>query len=773
MPLSNNFCPKSKTGMPKGRVKKAILKPSPINIALLLVQIFLIKIGNIPIRLIRIAWGPVSSISRRASSLVSSLRQGGPLIKGRKPFSLPPLRSHLKRRRGRPKKFHLSGRTKIILGLGIFLIFIFSYTVFILTAAYQLPTPDRLISSQEPLTSEFYDRDGKLLYRFYEGRNRTLVKLSEIPKTLIQATIAIEDKNFFLHIGVDPSAIIRALYQNLAKGNQEGASTITQQLVKNSLLTPERTYTRKLREIILALWTERIYSKDQILQMYFNEAPYGGPNMGIAAAALTYFGKNPSELDLAESAYLAGLPASPTKFSPFGERPDLVKFRQKEVLEKMVKEGYITEAEAETAFVENLELKPPVNNILAPHFVMFVRNLLAEKYGERKVSQGGLKIYTTLDLNLQEQAEKIVKEEVDFLAPLNVQNGAAMVTDTNGQILTMVGSKDYHESRFGNFNVTLSLRQPGSSIKVITYATAFKAGFNPGNTVLDIPVTFKDGVSSYSPVNYDGAFHGPVSIRTALGSSYNIPAVKMLATIGIEDMIKTAKDLGITTFTDISRYGLSLTLGGGEIKMIDMMSAYGSLANLGQRNFPTPILKVTDSAGNVLEEYKKPGEQVLEPQIAYLITDILKDNRARTPAFGPNSLLNIPGYEVAVKTGTSDNKRDNWTFGYSPQYVVGVWVGNPDNSPMNPALTSGVTGAASIWNRIMHVLLDGKTPLAFEKPSGIIEATIDGRKDLSLAGRLPKTLVRVVRTEDKLIFSDGFSSYATSSAQAIPALPTL
>ena len=500
----------------------------------------------------------------------------------------------------------------------------------------------------------------------------------------------------------------------------------------------------------------------------------------ISVAAQTYFGKAPRDLTLSQSAFLAGLPVSPTEFSPYGPRPELAKLRQKEVLNRMKIAGYITQKQAENAFAEELNLKPPVNNILAPHFVMYVRDLLSQKYGPRVVSQGGLKIYTTLDLNLQEIVETIVKGEVDKLAPLNVQNGAALVTDTNGQILAMVGSKDYHEPGFGNFNVTTALRQPGSSVKVITYATAFKKGFSPGNTILDTPVSFKDGTNRYAPVNYDGRFHGPVSIRTALGSSYNIPAVKLLATVGLDNMIKTARDLGITTFTDPGRYGLSLTLVGGEVKMIDMMSVYGTFANLGVKKYPTPYLKVTDSGGNVLEEYSNSGERVLEPQIAYLITDILKDNKARTPAFGQSSLLNIPGYEAAVKTGTSDSKKDNWTFGYTPKFVVGVWVGNPDSSPMNPALTSGVTGAAPIWNKIMLTLLSETKPLAFERPIGIAEGVIDGRKDLTLNNTIPKSLVRIQKQEDKLVFSDAFSSYATPSAlsnqeanQPNPAPPNL
>lgn len=754
--------------MPKGQNKKPSAKYSSFNIALFLVKIILIKIGNAPLFVLRIIMDKFITI-------------GVFLSKIRVPtfhFSLPVRQAGLftpryRRGRGRPKKFHMSTKSKIVLGLSSFILFLTLYTVFILTAAYQLPTPTKLSSPNQPLTTEFYDRDGKLLYKLYAGQNRSLVKLKDVPQYLIQATISIEDHNFYRHIGIDPLAISRALYRNIKDNTQEGASTLTQQLIKNSLLTPERTYARKLREIILALWAERIYSKDEILQMYFNEAPYGGTNIGIAAAADTYFGKSPSQLSLAEAAYLAGLPASPTQFYPYGEGAKLAKLRQKEVLDRMVEEKYLTRQAADQAYSEELAIRPRTNDIKAAHFVMYAKDILTQKYGPRIVSEGGLKVYTSLDLKIQEKAETIIKEELDKLASLNVQNGASLVMNTNGQILAMVGSKDYHQPQFGNFNVTTSLRQPGSSIKVITYTAAFKKGFSPGNTILDTPVIFKDGIRTYSPVNYDASFHGPVSIRTALGSSYNVPAVKMLSTVGLAEMIKTAKDLGITTFNELDRYGLSLTLGGGEIRMIDMMSVYATLANLGYKKSPTPFLKVTDSNGNVLEEYSSLGEQILQPEISYLITDILKDNKARTPAFGPNSLLNIPGYEVAVKTGTSDNKRDNWTFGYTPKFVVGVWVGNSDNSPMNQALTSGITGAAPIWNRIMRALLDGTKPLAFARPAGIAEAIVDGRKDLTLSGAIPKAMVRVIKKEDKLVFSDGFSSYATTSAQITPALPNL
>lgn len=731
--------------MPKGQ-KKANFKPT-FDIALLLVKIILIKIGSIPFTLMH-------TIADIFTTAVGNRFQH--------------------RKRGRPKKLRLSTRFKIITGVSIFALFFITYTFFILTAAYELPTPTRLTSLNQPLTTQFYDRNGILLYKYYEGKNRTLVKLADIPKPLIQATIAVEDHNFYHHIGIDLMAILRALYHNIKNNTAEGASTITQQLIKNSLLTPEKSYSRKIREIILALWTEQIYSKDQILQMYFNEAPYGGATTGIAAAAETYFGKPVSQLNLAESAYLAGLPASPTQFLPYGSTAELAKIRQRQVLDRMVEEKYLTKSQADEVYLQELKLQPLASRIKAPHFVMYARDLLAAAYGSRMVSQGGLKVFTTLDLSIQEEVEAIIKEEIGKLTPLNVQNGAAIVADKNGQILAMVGSKDYHEPKFGNYNVTTALRQPGSSIKVITYAVAFKKGFSPGSTILDTPVTFNNGVNTYSPINYDGAFHGPISIRTALGSSYNVPAVKMLATIGVPEMIKTAHDLGITTLNETNRYGLSLTLGAGEVKMIDMISVYGTLANLGVKKYPTPFLKVTDSNNNVLEEFSAEGKQVLEPQVAYLITDILKDNKARTPAFGPSSLLYIPGYEVAVKTGTSDNKRDNWTFGYTPKFIVGVWVGNPDNSPMNPRLTSGVTGAAPIWNKIIYTLL-ARQPvgLTFERAAGITEGPVEGRKDLRFAGTIPKALTRVKKDGDKLVFSDAFSVYATPSAQANLKPPSL
>lgn len=767
--------------MPKTRQKKLkkINKVSPLKTTLLLIQFILLKIGQAELFILFLPWNILKLIFKSLKSLnfpkiqLSSLgiktpqllkHRGRPRNKWFIPYYLSKIKIYIKR--------NVSKKTKVAFaGLVIFLI-LYLYTSLVISTTSQLPNPKRLVSTDKALTTEFFDRNGKLLYRMYEGRNRTLIDLKELPNYLIQATLAAEDKNFYKHPGIDLVAIIRAALNNISNrpdaGNLEGASTLTQQLVKNALLTPEKTYVRKIKEIILSIWAERIYSKDEILSMYLNEAPYGGPAWGVEAASQTFFGKSAKSLTLAQATFLAGLPASPTQFSPYGSNPELGKVRQKEVLKRMVDNKFITQQQADIAFVEDLSLQPQINNIYAPHFVMYVKDLLSSKYGQRAVSQGGLKIYTTLDLNIQTEAENIVKEEVEKLAHLNANNGAAMITDgTTGQILAMVGSKDYHEPNFGSFNVTVSLRQPGSSIKVVTYATAFKLGYTPGNTILDVPVVFKDNWgNSYAPVNYDGAFHGAVSIRTALGSSYNIPAVKLLATIGIDEVIKTSSDLGITTFTDPKRYGLSLTLGGAEVKMVDMMTMYGSLSQNGNKHTTTPILKVTDSDGNILEEYQNKPTQALSSEVAYMITNILTDNSARTPAFGPKSLLIIPNKTVAVKTGTTDSKRDNWTFGYTPKYVVGVWVGNNNNAPMNPALTSGVTGAAPIWNRIMTTITQSEENLAFTRPSRIIDAKIDGRIDLAISSNIPKSLVRTGQKDDKILFSDSFSSFATQSAQA-------
>lgn len=457
---------------------------------------------------------------------------------------------------------------------------------------------------------------------------------------------------------------------------------------------------------------------------------------------------------------------------PYGTNPEKGLARQKEVLRRMMEDKYISQKQSDEATNQPLTFQSPTSSIKAPHFVMYVRSLLAQKYGEKVVSQGGLKITTTLDLDIQEITEEIVLNEISNLTNLSVGNGAAMVTDAkNGQVLAMVGSKNYFDSKDGNFNVALALRQPGSSIKPITYVTAFQEGFSPGTILLDSPTSFPNSWGSrYSPVNYDGVFHGPVTIRTALGSSYNVPAVKMLATVGIPKMLQVAREMGITTFDEPSNYGLSLTLGGGGVKLLDMMSVYGTLASGGIKYKPEVILKVIDSYGNILEDNSKVlGKKVLTEEIAYLINNILSDNNARAPAFGSSSLLQITGHTVAVKTGTSDDKRDNWTFGYNPEFVVGVWVGNNDNSPMNPTLASGITGAAPIWHEIMANLLADKPDIAFKRPVGIIETNTYGKKDLAISGQVQKSIVGYQKTKKKdettgqekevITYTDPFSVY--------------
>ena len=606
-----------------------------------------------------------------------------------------------------------------------------------------LPSPNRLITRHQAVSTKIYDRNGQLLFTIYNGnQNRTLVKIDQIPQQLKDATIAIEDKDFYHHQGFSIRGIFRAIERNVLQHSVEGGSTITQQLVKNALLSPEKTLTRKVRELILSLEVELLFSKNEILQLYFNEIPYGGTAYGVEAAAKTYFGKNVSDLDLAESALLAGLPAAPTQFSPFGTNPQMAFIRQKEVLARMVESGFITTDQARAVVEEKIIFAPQTTDIKAPHFVMYVKDLLVSKYGLRQVEEGGLEVITSLDQSIQDMVQVEVASEVGKLENFHVTNGAALVTiPRTGEILAMVGSKDYFNAQAqGNVNVTTSPRQPGSAIKVVNYAVALQNGYTPSTIIADSPVVYSiPGSIPYAPVNYDGRFHGNVTLRTALGSSYNVPAVKVLASYGVDKMVAMGKLLGITTWNDSSRFGLSLTLGAGEVKLTDMTVVYGTLANMGKKVNLQPILKVTDYQGRILERSEcndfSPGncqyQQVLPAQVAYLLTDILADNGARTPAFGPNSLLVIPGQQVAVKTGTTNEKRDNWTIGFTPELLAAVWVGNNDNSPMS-AVASGITGASPIWHNIMANLLKDKQANKFTKPEGLLAIPV-----CSLNGLLP------------------------------------
>jgi len=595
-----------------------------------------------------------------------------------------------------------------------------------------LPLPTKLSSLSTPQSTLIYDRNGKLLYNIYDKKNQSFIPLSSIPKTMQQATIAIEDRNFYSHGAVDLRGIARAAVSIVFHKQIQGGSTLTQQLVKNSLLTQEQTIPRKIKEIILAFATEIIYSKNQILEMYLNQSPYGGTAYGVETASETYFNKHAKDLDLAESALLAGLPQAPTQFSPFGSHPELGKARQVEVLKAMLDQGYITQNQEKKAENEILNYKRISNNIEAPHFVLYVKDLLIATYGQKTVEEGGLKVVTSLDASIQAYAEASVSGEVnDLPSYYHVTNGAALVTNpATGEILAMVGSKDYFDPKIaGNFNITTALRQPGSSIKPINYAAGLINKYNAATTFIDGPICFPNqGGKDYCPHNYDNKWHGLVQMRYALGNSLNIPAVKMLKLNGINSMIATASAMGITTFTHPEDYGLSLTLGGAEVRMVDMATAFGVFANSGYRIDLHPILKVTDKTGKVLEEYNPPsspifGKKVLPEGVAYIISDILADNGARLLEFGDNSQLKIQGQTVSVKTGTTNDYRDNWTIGYTPSFLVAAWVGNSDNTQMS-GLVSGITGAAPIWNDIMSHLLKGKTPEGISRPTSVIQKQV-------------------------------------------------
>ena len=593
-----------------------------------------------------------------------------------------------------------------------------------------LPLPTKLTSQNVSKATQIFDRNQELLYSVYTDKNQAFIPLASIPKHVKDATIAIEDKDFYKHGAIDLKAILRSIVSIVFRNEVQGGSTITQQLVKNSLLTPERTILRKTKEVILSFATEAIYSKEKILEMYLNQVPYGGTAWGIEAASQSYFGKSAKDLNLAEGSLLAGLPSSPTTYSPFGSHPELARKRQKEVLQNMLKQKYINLKSYENAIKQELSFKK-VEGIRAPHFALFVKEYLIKKYGQKVVEQEGLTVITSLDLKLQDFVQNAVASEVAKLKDLNVGNGASIVTiPKTGEILAMVGSKDYFDTKIdGNVNVTLALRQPGSAIKPINYALGLMNGYTAATPFVDKEICFKSiGQKDYCPVNYDGKWHAVVQMRFALGNSINIPAIKMLKLNGVPSMIATASAMGIKTFTNTDDYGLSLTLGGGEVTMLDMAEAYGVFANGGYRINLHPILKVTDRNGKPLEEYNPPsspifGKKVLPSGVSFIISDILSDNNARLMAFGGNSELKIPDKTVSVKTGTTNDLRDNWTIGYTPSFLVAVWVGNNDNSPMT-RLASGITGAAPIWHDIMSHILKDKPSESLQRPSNVIQKRI-------------------------------------------------
>jgi len=626
------------------------------------------------------------------------------------------------------KKFRFwSGR--ILIGLGVFILLLFAWY------AKDLPTPGKIKNLQSGNSVQLFDRNNKPIYSLSGGIKRFDLEAKDIPEVIKQTTITAEDRYFYHNFAIDPKGLLRAVITDVFHGSSslQGGSTITQQFVKNTLLSPERTLTRKIKELILAIEVEIMYSKEDILTMYLNQMPYGGNNYGIEAASRTFFDKHAQDLSLAEAATLAALLQRPSYFSPYGTHGDVRLTRVNWILDSMVDLKYIDQAQADVAKADakDMTFAERKDFIVAPHFAQYVKDTLVDRFGEQMIEEGGLKVTTTLDLDKQTLAEDALRSAASGrFNGINASNGALVSLDPKtGQILAMVGSADYFNNEIdGQVNVAVAERQPGSAFKPIVYAAAFKDKYNPASPLWDVTTDFGNG---YIPQNYDGATHGPVTMRTALANSLNIPAVKTLYLAGLDKALQTAHDMGITTLNDRDRYGLSLVLGGGEVKLIDLTTAYGVFANNGKLAATTPILKVVNSRGKTLVEYKDSAKEVLDPQIAYEISSILSDNNARSMVFGTNSALYISGRTVAAKTGTTSEYRDAWTVGYTPQVVTGVWVGNNDNTPMS-AGAAGAMAAAPIWRQYMSGFLKDLPNEDFYKPSGIQTATVD-----KLSNKLP------------------------------------
>ncbi len=614
-----------------------------------------------------------------------------------------------------------------------------------------------------PATAAIYDRHGLLLYEALDPQQgkASFVSLGELPPHLLRATVATEDASFYSNPGIDPIAILRAVLQNWrGEGIVSGGSTLTQQLARNLWMGPEerseQSLGRKLREALLALRLASRLSKDEILELYLNSAPYGHQAVGVDAAARIYFGKSARDLDLAESALLAGLPQAPSAYDPLTDVAR-ARSRQKIVLSLMVKQGYVGEEEARAAEAEPLQFAPAAFPLRAPHFVDYVRQLLTNRLGLDPERTGGLRVYTSLDLGLQEMAEGIVARHVAALADKNVRNGALVALDpATGQILAMVGSADYFDRSIdGEVNVTLSSRQPGSALKPLLYAAALGSGAATAASVLyDVPTSFltADG-KSYAPENYDRVWHGPVSVRESLANSFNLPTVALMQRVGVGAFLDLANRAGLTTLASRSTGDLSLALGSGEVRPLDLASAYAALADGGVGRDPVAILKVEDARGQLLWQQPAPLERpILSPQVAYLVTDILSDNDARSIAFGPASPLKL-SRPAAAKTGTTTDWRDNWTVGYTPDLVAAVWVGNSDNSPMQGV--SGISGAAPIWHDFMEEAMKGRPASEFAEPAGLVRQEVCPE-----SGELPSPWCPNRRVE---LFLQGTAPMATCS----------
>ena len=620
-------------------------------------------------------------------------------------------------------------------------IILFSAGIFVLTAgigfiwisSFKVPDFNSFEDRKVTNSTKIYDRTGEiLLYDINRDIKRTSIPFADMGANIKNATVAVEDSEFYSHNGIRISSIFRAtIWAKITGKKVTGGSTITQQLIKNTLLNSKKTLGRKIKEWVLAVKIDEALPKEKILELYLNEVPYGGTVYGIQEAAKTYFDKNAGELSLAEAAYLASIPQSPSFLSPYGKNKDKLEERKNFVLFRMREINFISEEEYNQAKNEVVNFMPQaIGGIKAPHFVFFIKDYLEKRYGEDVVENGGLKVTTTLDYGLQEKGEKITKEG----ALANEKNwngenaGLVAIDPKTGQILTMVGSRDYFDKNIdGNYNIATALRQPGSSFKPFIYATAFNKGFTPDTVLFDLPTEFqttcnaqgialpgRDQKDCYMPSNYDGKNRGPMTLRNALGQSINVVAVKLFYLAGLKDSLKTAEDMGISTLTDVSRYGLTLVIGGGEVSLIDMTSAFGVFANNGARNPYTGVLKVEDKNGKTLEEYIPKTREVLPKNTALTISSILSDNIARTPTFGASSVLAIPGRNVAAKTGTTNSNKDAWIIGYTPSIVAGVWAGNNDNTPMKKG---GAAMAGPIWNKFMVEALQTLPNETFEEPN--------------------------------------------------------
>ncbi|MDB5187875.1 MAG: putative penicillin-binding protein [Candidatus Kaiserbacteria bacterium] len=594
-----------------------------------------------------------------------------------------------------------------------------------------IPSINNFGSRAVSQSTKIYDRTGTIvLYDVNGSVRRTSVPLASINPWIRQASISIEDRTFYENVGFKPLSILRAILVNITSGGYtQGASTITQQVVKNALLTQSKTITRKIEEIILSVRLTRVYTKDEILNTYLNESPYGGTIYGVEEAAQYFFGVSAKDVDLAQAAYLAALPQAPTYYSPNGNHRDALDARKNLVLEKMKEQGYITDAQYQQATKETVTFKSAgASGIKAPHFVFYIQEYLESKYGVDAVMSGGLRVTTTLDYDLQQKVESVVqKYSPGMQKDFNASNTGTVVVDPKtGQILAMMGSKDYFNNSIdGQVNTTLAERQPGSSFKPFVYATAFEKGYTPETVVFDVQTQFSTSCSPsditndtppcYSPGNYDGSYKGPMTLRNALAQSENIPAVKTLYLTGISDSIATAKSLGITSLGDPGQYGLTLVLGGGEVSLLEMTGAYGVFANDGVRNPSTGILEVQDNAGNILESYQSVPTRVIDSQITREISDVLSDNVARIPEFGVDSPLNFKDADVADKTGTTNDSRDAWIIGYTDSAVVGTWAGNNNNTPMVKKIAAFIV--APMWHDIMEAVIQKYPSVAFPKPA--------------------------------------------------------